>query len=133
MGFAQVLLAEDDQVNARLAYEVLTRMHCNVTVVCDGAAALNEALQRAFDVILMDVRMPVMDGLAATRSIAAFESSRGRRHTPVVAVTAAAMRDEQQACVDAGVDAILIKPYAVRDLEHVVRQWTLQRDGTRSR
>lgn len=119
----RVLLAEDDATNACLAHEVLAEMGCVVTVVSDGAAALQAAFSLSFDIILMDIRMPVLDGLVATQGILAFERRQRRRHTPIVAVTAGAMRCEKQLCLDAGVDEILTKPYSIEELRRTVALW----------
>ena len=119
-GGPRVLLAEDDQISARIAQEVLSRINCHVTVVEDGVAALDAAKQHEFDVLLMDMQMPRMGGLEATRRIATLERSLGRRHVPVVAVTACAMPSEVQQCFDAGIEDVLIKPYMVEDLQRMV-------------
>jgi signal transduction histidine kinase/CheY-like chemotaxis protein len=114
----EVLLAEDNEINALAARKQLERIGVAVTRAKDGAEALDLALEAAtgrrarFSVILMDVRMPNMDGLEATRRIRALERARGLRPVRIVAVTANAFEDDRRACRDAGMDEILVKPLA---------------------
>jgi signal transduction histidine kinase/CheY-like chemotaxis protein len=104
----RVLLAEDNQVNALLATALLTRAGHRVDPVANGIEAL-EALGRAdYDVVLMDVHMPEMDGLQATRRIRALEGTKSK--TPIIAVTANAMDDDRRRCMDAGMDDFVTKP-----------------------
>jgi CheY-like chemotaxis protein len=106
----RVLLAEDNQVNALLATALLTRNGHRVDPVANGEEAI-EALERAdYDVILMDVHMPGMDGLEATRRIRALGDTRAK--TPIVAVTANAMDDDRRRCLDAGMNDFITKPIA---------------------
>ena len=109
----KVLLAEDNVVNQKLALIVLRRLGCEVTVVADGRAARDAALGTKFDVVFMDCQMPEMDGYEASRAIRAAES--GRR-TPIVALTANAMADDRQKCMDAGMDDHLTKPLDIERL-----------------
>jgi PAS domain S-box-containing protein len=106
----RILLAEDNQVNALLATALLTRNGHRVDPVANGQEAI-EALKRAdYDVILMDVHMPDMDGLEATRRIRGLKGERAK--TPIVAVTANAMDDDRRMCLDAGMDDFITKPIA---------------------
>lgn len=118
-----VLLVEDEPLNRLVAQEVLLDMACDVTMAHVGAQALLAATQGAFDVILMDVRMPVLDGLKSTRLIAHAENALGRRPTPVVAVTAGATARELQHCLEAGMVDVLVKPYQLEDLQDKVVRW----------
>jgi CheY-like chemotaxis protein len=113
----RVLLAEDNRVNQILVEALLAKRHCAVTTVADGLAVV-EAVQRdAFDLILMDVQMPELDGLEATRRIRDWERSEGRNRARIVALTAHAMVDDQARCLAAGMDAYLTKPLRAADLE----------------
>ena len=108
----QLLLAEDNELNAEIAEILLTDKGASVTLARDGkqAAALFEASQPgAFDAILMDVMMPVMDGLAATRAIRALERPDAKT-VPIIAMTANAYREDAEACIRAGMNAHLAKP-----------------------
>ena len=111
----RVLLAEDNPVNQRVALGFLERYGCVVTLVQNGADALAWLEQQSADVVLMDVQMPVMGGLEATRVL----RERGVR-VPVVALTASAMVDDQRRCFDAGMDAHLAKPLRPEDLARVL-------------
>ncbi len=104
----RVLLAEDNAVNARVATLMLTRLGCVVTHVCDGEEALARFGAQPFDVVLLDVQMPVMGGLECARAIRAIES-KGDRVT-IVALTANAMKGDDAPCFAAGMDAYLTKP-----------------------
>jgi PAS domain S-box-containing protein len=119
-----ILLAEDNAVNQKLATKMLERMGHTVTVACNGREAL-EILNRAnFDLILMDVQMPEMDGLDATRTLRELEKPKGA-HVPVIALTAHAMERDKERCLEAGMDAYISKPITAQDLyetiEHIMQ------------
>ena len=102
-----VLLVEDNPTNQRVAQLYLERAGCEVAMAADGREALAALESRRFDIVLMDVQMPVMDGLEATRRIR--ESERGRR-TPIIALTANAMKQQVDECKANGMDDVLPKP-----------------------
>src|SRR5881275_121955 len=104
-----VLLVEDNSVNRRLAQIVLARRGHTVTAVGSGAAALGALRQGRFDLILMDVQMPGMDGIETTRAIRRSEERLGRR-VPIIALTAHAMAEDRERCLGAGMDGYLVKP-----------------------
>lgn len=104
-----LLLAEDNALNRRLAEIVLRRRGHTVVMVDNGLDAVAEFRARAFDFVLMDVQMPGMDGLAATRAIRELERSQGG-HTPILALTAHAMPGVREQCLEAGMDGYLAKP-----------------------
>ncbi len=103
-----VLLAEDNPVNQKVAMGFLSRGGHRVTIAPDGAQAVELAATRHFDVVLMDMQMPNMDGLEATRAIRALPDPVGR--VPIVALTANAMRGDEERCRAAGMDAHVAKP-----------------------
>ncbi|MCX7829249.1 MAG: PAS domain S-box protein [Thermanaerothrix sp.] len=106
----KVLLAEDNRANQRLMTTVLRRMNLEVTTASDGEEALKLFEQEGpFDMVLMDVQMPVMDGLEVTRRIRSSEKGTGRR-TLVVGLTAFSSPEDRKACVEAGMDRFLAKP-----------------------
>jgi PAS domain S-box-containing protein len=111
----RVLLAEDNPINQKVAAGLLAHRGHRVEVVNDGAAAVEAARQGDFDVILMDVQMPEMDGLEATRLIRQFDRRDGRRRR-IVAMTAHAMAEDQERCLSAGMDSYLPKPFLPEDL-----------------
>jgi two-component system, sensor histidine kinase and response regulator len=115
-----VLVAEDDTVNAQVTMAMLRRMGCRAWLVPDGAAAADAWRAGTFDVVLMDCQMPVMDGFAATRAIRGEERRDGRRPIPIVALTANAVAGDRDACLAAGMDHYLAKPFRLADLEAVL-------------
>jgi len=104
----RILLAEDHPVNREVALGLLKRHGHAVTVVTDGAAAVTAARDGGFDVILMDVHMPGMDGIEASRIVRGFPGAAGR--VPIVALSASVMKDETDLCFEAGMDEFLAKP-----------------------
>jgi CheY-like chemotaxis protein len=120
-----VLVVEDNSVNRRLAQIVLARHGHTITAVDSGAAAL-EALQHGrFDLILMDVQMPGMDGIDTTRAIRQSERRRGRR-VPIIALTAHAMAGDRERCLGAGMDGYLVKPIHATALLDAVERLSLE-------
>ncbi|MDP3656922.1 MAG: ATP-binding protein [Brevundimonas sp.] len=109
-GGLRVLLAEDHPVNQRVVQAILAGGGMEVVTVGDGAQAVAAFAADAFDLILMDMQMPVMDGLTATRAIRAAEQARGGPRTPVVMLSANAMAQHVQDAADAGADLHLAKP-----------------------
>lgn len=106
-----VLLAEDNRVNQRVAQSMLARMGHAVTVANDGQEAIDAYRARAFDLVLMDVQMPGVDGYQATAAIRQVEAERGR-HVPIIAMTAHAMKGDRERCLAAGMDGYVSKPIA---------------------
>ncbi len=106
---ASILLAEDNAINQDIARAVLEAAGHRVDVVEDGEAAVTAVIAKAYDLVLMDVQMPVMDGLAATRRIRALETD--RRNIPILAMTANVMPLHLAACRDAGMDDHVGKPF----------------------
>ncbi len=111
----QVLLAEDSLVNQKLAVALLETHGHAVTVVGNGRAAVSAVESRPFDVVLMDVQMPEMDGLAATAEIRAREQVRGG-HVPIVGMTAHALKGDRETCLEAGMDEYVAKPIRAEQL-----------------
>jgi PAS domain S-box-containing protein len=106
----RVLLAEDHEINQKVVQLMLGDV-VELAIVSDGQAAVERALgDEAFDVVLMDTQMPVMDGLTATRTIRELEARHGRERTPIISLTANAMAHQVQAALDAGADFHLAKP-----------------------
>jgi CheY-like chemotaxis protein len=105
----RVLVVEDNPVNQTLAQRLLEKQGYLVTVAGNGKEALAALAGAAFDVVLMDVQMPEMDGLAATAAIRAAEQGTGRR-LPIIALTAQALDGDRERCLAAGMDGYLAKP-----------------------
>jgi signal transduction histidine kinase/HPt (histidine-containing phosphotransfer) domain-containing protein len=123
-----VLLVEDNLVNRRLAEIVLTRRGHSVTAVDNGPDAVLAARERYFDLVLMDLQLPGMDGIAATRAIRAAEEGGGRR-VPVLALTAHALPGVREHCLAAGMDGYLAKPLQPRELLAEVERLGLPASG----
>ena len=117
----RVLVAEDNIVNQRVAAGLLTRRGHQVTVVNNGREAVAAVQRDAFDLVLMDVQMPEMDGIEATAAIRAWERQRGTR-IRIVAMTAHAMVGDRDRCLAAGMDGYLSKPIDQRSLFETVEQ-----------
>ncbi|MBF0524319.1 MAG: PAS domain S-box protein [Deltaproteobacteria bacterium] len=115
----KILLAEDNLFNQKLALAWLTKHGYQVTVADNGQAALEAFGDGAFDIILMDVQMPLMDGLEATRRIRMKEQASGKR-TPIIAMTAYAMQSDKDRCLEAGMDSYVSKPIQVEELFSVI-------------
>ena len=105
----RILLAEDNVVNQRLAVKVLTKRGYHVVVAANGKEAVAEFEKEPFDVILMDVQMPEMDGFEATAVIREKEKEKGG-HIPIIAMTAHAMKGDRERCLEAGMDEYVSKP-----------------------
>ncbi len=116
----RVLVVEDNVVNQTVAAKMLERAGHAVDVVADGRAALAALDARRYDVVLMDVQMPGMDGYEATREVRRREAEMGLARTPIVAMTASARDEDRQACLDAGMDDFLSKPIAQEALSSVI-------------
>ena len=115
----RILLAEDNPVNQKLAVALLERAGHSVSVAGNGRDAVEALAEEAFDLVLMDVHMPVMDGLEATAAIREREEQTGT-HVPVLALTASAMAGDQDRCLGAGMDGCLSKPIQVDELSAAV-------------
>ena len=123
----RVLLAEDTPANQKLVTRVLGRRGHAVDVACNGREAASLAATTDFDVILMDVQMPVMDGFQATSAIRAIAEPR-KAHVPIVAMTAHAMKGDQERCLNAGMDAYIAKPINIQELVQLIEQIAQNRD-----
>ncbi|HEY2827564.1 MAG TPA: response regulator [Pirellulales bacterium] len=116
-----ILLAEDNPVNQCVILGILEKRGHDLTVVKDGKEAVQAVRNRHFDIILMDVQMPEMDGLDATEAIREFERTIGQ-HTPIVALTARAMKGDRECCLAAGMDSYLSKPIQPRELMATIEE-----------
>jgi PAS domain S-box-containing protein len=117
----RVLVAEDGIANQYVAIGMLQAAGHQAVVASDGRETIARWQAEPFDVILMDMHMPVMDGIEATQHIRAAERGTGR-HIPIIALTAAAMRQDAEACQAAGMDGYLTKPISPRMLQHTLAQ-----------
>lgn len=117
-----ILLAEDNLINQKVAREMLEMLGYRVDLVDNGVAALNALENNDYKFICMDCQMPVMDGMTATRHIREREQAAGKKsHLPVLAMTANAMAENYKACLVAGFDAIIAKPFGLEDLKKALQ------------
>lgn len=123
-----VLLAEDNEVNQKLALRLLEKRGHRVTVANNGKEALEKARQGEFDIILMDVQMPVMGGFAATQAIREMEAGKGSR-IPIIAMTALAMTGDRDRCLAAGMDGYVPKPIKPTKLFETIERLADFRQG----
>jgi two-component system sensor histidine kinase/response regulator len=121
---ARILVAEDDPAGSEAVVELLGAVGLRVDTVADGAAALERARDARYDLILMDVHMPVLSGIDATRAIRALP---GHESTPILALTADAFDENRKRCLAAGMDDYLAKPVAPEDLYAAVLRWLRRR------
>lgn len=117
-----ILLAEDNLVNQKVALMVIQKMGYTADVAPNGKIAVEKFSQNHYDLILMDIMMPEMDGLEATRLIREIEKQRGGKRTRIVALTANAMKDDREKCFEAGLDDYISKPFKPADLERIVKE-----------
>lgn len=118
-----VLLVEDNQVNQLVASSMLAALGATCEIASNGLEALERLGQGNYDLIFMDVEMPLMDGHAATREVRLRERQRGSRRIPVIAMTANAMAEDRERCIASGMDDYLAKPYEMGALAAVIRRW----------
>lgn len=116
----RVLLAEDNRVNQQLILEYLKRVDVQVTVVSNGREAVERVAEQPFDVILMDLQMPVLDGLDATRQIRKMVD---KHDVPIIALTASAMPGDRERCLGVGMNGYVTKPVSKLDLYNNLIQW----------
>lgn len=117
-----VLLVEDNVVNQEVARAMLEGLGCRIDLASNGLEAIRAVSNKRYDIVFMDCQMPKMDGYEATRTIRSSENGGGYR-LPVIALTAHAMEGDQEACLAAGMDGYLTKPFAESQLIAVLKQW----------
>ena len=117
----RILVAEDSLVNQKLAVGLLQKHGHSVTIANNGKEAISAVTSQQFDIVLMDVEMPEMDGLEATAAIRTWEKSRGK-HVPIIAMTAHAMKSHREMCLEAGMDDYVSKPIRAQELFGKLRE-----------
>ena len=114
----KILLVDDDHLSQRMMSLVLSSGGYLYATACNGAEALEAVQSQHFDLILMDLQMPIMDGYEATRRIRALEAGKGQ--IPIIALTAMIIDDDNQLCLDTGMDGCIIKPFDIAQLYQVI-------------
>jgi CheY-like chemotaxis protein len=120
-------LAEDNPVNLLVATRLLQKLGHTVTPALNGAEAVKTFKQAKWDLILMDCQMPDIDGYAATREIRNLERTSADRRTRIVALTAQALAEDRNKCLEAGMDDYLTKPIDITQLERILTQSVTQK------
>jgi signal transduction histidine kinase/CheY-like chemotaxis protein len=127
----RVLVAEDNLVNQRLATRLLEKRGHRVVVAANGREALDALAKESFDLVLMDVQMPEMDGCEATAALREREKEKGGgTHQPVIALTAHAMKGDRERCLAAGMDGYLAKPIRSQELDTLLESYVARRMET---
>ncbi len=121
-GPVRVLLAEDNRINQMLAEALLEHLGLDTECVADGREAVEAVQKGDFALVLMDVNMPLMDGLQATREIRALEGEKAA--IPIIAMTASAMEEDRQRCAAAGMNDYIAKPVEVEELQRLIARWS---------
>jgi len=122
--FKHLLLVEDDLINQRLTLMILENQGYSVEVANNGLVAVEKFKSSPFDLILMDVQMPVMNGLEATREIRRIENTLGSSpRVMIYALTANAQIQDRKNCVDVGMDGFINKPFNMEKLPHLIHTW----------
>ncbi len=122
-GGGRVLLVEDDHISSRLAAKMLANLGYETELAANGLDAVTACITGKHSVILMDMQMPVMDGIQATRRIREIEGN-GGGHVPIIALTANVMPGDRERCLAAGMDDFLSKPFRKDDLAAVIAKWS---------
>jgi signal transduction histidine kinase/ActR/RegA family two-component response regulator len=118
---SRVLVVDDNPVNQKVAAALLEKNGCQVSVAHDGPSALDALRQSTFDLVLLDCRMPGMDGITVARQ---FRSSEKGTRTPIIAMTASDQPEDRRHCLEAGMDGFLSKPVSLEQLAAVLARWT---------
>jgi two-component system sensor histidine kinase/response regulator len=126
--FLRILVAEDNTVNQKLVARLLEKRGHSVSIVANGREALDSLEAGTYDLVLMDVQMPEMDGFEATGELRKRETQTGL-HIPVIALTAHAMKGDRDRCLDAGMDGYLAKPIRPQELDDLLEKYTATLSG----
>jgi CheY-like chemotaxis protein len=118
----RVLLAEDQKINRKIVIGLLAKFKWEIDEAVDGQQAYEKATTNDYDVVLMDVQMPKVDGYEATRKIRVFEKDKNK-HIPIIAMTAHAMKGDKEKCLAAGMDHYLTKPINVEEVVKIINQY----------
>ena len=118
----RILIAEDDPTNQKIARIWLTRGGHSVTIVPDGQSCVDRYCSESFDVVLMDIKMPVMSGMEAAVEIRRRENANHGPRTPIIAITASAMAGDREEFLASGMDDYVSKPYRPQELDVILQK-----------
>ncbi len=128
-----ILLAEDNKINQKASISILEKLgFCNITLAENGQSALEMICKNSYDLVLMDVQMPVMDGYETTRKVRKMEIEKNRSKVPIIAQTANAMKGDREKCFNAGMDDYISKPIDKNELITVLNRWINHRNEKNS-
>ncbi len=119
----KILVVEDNEVNQRVVLATLKKFGLNADVAINGEVAIESCKQNHYDLILMDCQMPILDGYDATRKIRELESTVEGKHTPIVALTANASKDDRDRCFASGMDDFIAKPFKIDRMSNILNEW----------
>jgi CheY-like chemotaxis protein len=119
----RILVAEDNDVNQKVAQAMMRKMGLRADVVANGLEAVNALQMVPYDLVLMDCQMPEMDGFEATRAVRQVGSSALNPSIPIIAMTASAMRGDRDKCIQAGMSDFIAKPIQIRELAETLARW----------
>jgi len=119
----KALVAEDNLINQKLMKQILDKFGIAVTLVNNGKEALNARETDNYDIIFMDIQMPIMNGIEATQKISNFEIKENKKHIPVIALTANAIQGDREKYIDAGMDDYISKPIQIKELKKVLNKF----------
>jgi CheY-like chemotaxis protein/HPt (histidine-containing phosphotransfer) domain-containing protein len=122
----RLLVVEDNETNQKVAIALLKKLGYHGDIACDGQQALAALAEGNYDLVLMDCQMPIMDGFDATRAIRSKSSKTKNPRIPIIAMTANAMKEDQDACLATGMDDFIAKPVNPVQLESMLRHWLAQ-------
>ncbi|MBI1309017.1 MAG: response regulator [Proteobacteria bacterium] len=123
VNYGEVLVVEDDEVNQQVIQEILSQLGAKVTIAHNGEEGLEAAKSKKFDLVLMDMNMPKMNGPDAAAAIRAHEMEEGKVPVPIVALTANAMKEHRDHCLASGMNDYLTKPVTVGKLKQILDKW----------
>lgn len=116
----KILLVEDNLINQKITGKTLKKEGCQVDLANNGAEGFQKYQKNLYDLVLMDIQMPVMDGLEATRKIREFEKTKNNRHAFIIALSANALEYDRKKAIDSGMDGFLAKPFKPEELFHLL-------------
>lgn len=121
----KVLLVEDNLINQKLAKGLLGNLGCTVSIAANGRIAVDLFKDNAFDIVFMDIQMPEMDGFEATANIRDLEKHKGT-YTPIIAMTAHAMKGDREKCINAGMDEYVTKPISIKTVSDAIKKLNIK-------